>query len=258
MALLNVRSVARTRSTRSAAAAVAATLVLAACVPQRPEERLVEPGLRLDTAHLTEGTTRWRVTVVQDTVKRDMGVMTSSTSFVDYDGLPAVLLVRTSPTERGVIVDSVLSLRHTLAPVWQHSHQPTRTMLLDFANSGVTGEWAPADSAMRKVHHPTGRPVFDATSQGLLVTSLPLADGYRTLLPIYSFELAGMEIDTLQVLGTEQVSAPDGSMRDAWKIGFYDPFVTATIWVDQQARRILREDIVSRRTGATFREVPLS
>lgn len=233
--------------------------VLAGCIgsarsAQKLDERAIAPEQALETTHITEGVTRWRLTVHKDTATRELGVMTSTTHYADYMGRPAILFVRTTPTPQGDIVDSVLMFRRTLAPVWEHSHQPSKTMLLDFSDSAVTGEWAPADSAMRSVRHPIPRPVFNATAQELLVGSLPLADGYRTLLPIYSFELGGMELDTLSVVGTGRVKLRDGGERDAWKIAFADPFITATFWVDRETRRVLLQDVVSRRTGLIFRQ----
>lgn len=252
------RHTTRLSTALSVTVVLASSLALAKCAAQSVNERVVASELKLNTAKVTEGTTRWRVTVSRDTMTRDLGVMTSSTSFVEHEGIPAVLLVRTFPTPQGEIVDSAMALRHTLAPVWQHSHQPTKTMLLTFSDSGVSGEWARTDSGMRAVHHPTERAVFDATGQDLLISSLPLAEGYRALIPMYTFELGGMELDTLHVVGTDRVSAPDGTMREAWKVSFGDPFITSTIWVDRESSRILREDVVSRRNGMLFREVPIS
>jgi hypothetical protein len=260
MLLIDRPRTARTSSwsTRPVAVIVASSLLLAACAVQRPQERVVASDLELNTTHLTEGTTRSRVIFLQGSEIREIGVVTTTIRFMEHEGSPAVLLVRSFPTPSGEILDSALALRHTLAPVWQHSHQPTKTMLLAFSDSGVTGEWAPTDSAMRTLHHPTPRPVYDATDQEMLIASLPLADGYRALIPIYTFELGGMELDTLHVIGTERMTVPGGALRDAWKVGFGDPFITATFWVDRETRRILREDVVSRRTGATFRQIPLS
>ncbi|HEY9425601.1 MAG TPA: hypothetical protein VIR34_00495 [Gemmatimonadaceae bacterium] len=248
---------ARLRSMLSLATAVAASAVLASCTVQRLDERAIAPELALNTAHITEGTTRWRMTIQKDTATRELGVMTSSTQYADYMGRPAILFVRAVPTPKGDVVDSVLVLRHTLAPVWEHSHQPTKTMLLSFTDSAVIGEWAPADSTMRSVHHPVPRPVFNATAQGLLIGSLPLAEGYRTLIPIYSFELGGMELDTLSVVGTARVKMRSGGERDVWKLAFADPFITATFWVDRETRRVLLQDIVSRKTGVIFRQEPV-
>lgn len=246
------------RSMLSLATATVGCALLAACTIQRSSEHVVAPELSLNTGHIAPQTTRWRLTVQKDTVTRDMGVMTSTTRFAEYQGRPAILLVRTVPTPKGNVVDSVLMLRHTLAPVWEHSHQPSKTMLLAFSDSAVTGEWTPADSAMRSVHHPLPRPVFNAAAQELLISSLPLAAGYQTLIPIYSFELGGMELDTLSVVGTGRVQLRAGGERDAWKLAFGDPFVTATYWVDRETREILRQEIVSRKSRVTFRQEPVS
>jgi hypothetical protein len=221
-------------------------------------ERAVVPALALNTSHLAEGTTRWRLTVTRDTARRDYGVMTVETRFVEHAGAPAVLTVRTVQTPRGAIVDSALALRRTLAPVWQRSHQPTKTMRLDFAASAVTGTVTPKDSATRAVNHPTGVPVFDATDLGAVIASLPYAEGYATTLPFYTFELGGMETDSVRVLGAERAATPGGAPREAWKVAFSDPFITATFWVDRETRRILRQDTVQRRTGILFRMEPIA
>jgi hypothetical protein len=241
----------------SLAAALAGCVLLAGCSRPRLAERAIAPELALETAHITEGITRWRLTIQKDTATRELGVMTSTTHYADYMGQPAILFVRTVPSPKGDIVDSVLMFRHTLAPVWEHSHQPAKTMLLSFSDSAVTGEWAPVDSAMRSVNHPIPRAVFNATAQDLLIGSLPLADGYRTLIPIYSFELGGMELDTLSVVGIGRVKLREGGERDAWKVAFADPFITATFWVDRETRRVLLQDIVSRKTGMIFRQEPV-
>lgn len=239
------------------AGALATPLLFAACAAQQPAARVIDPSLHL-TPHLSEGTSRWRVTASRDTAVRELGVMTSTISFVGHEGVPAVLLVSTFPTPRGNIVDSALVLRETLAPVWQRSHQPTKMMRLAFSDSGVTGEWAPTDSSPRAVNHRTTRPVFDATAISLVLAALPYEDGYEAILPMYTFELGGMELDTVRVQGRAQAKAPDGSMRDAWELRYGDPFITSTIWIDRATRRILRRDIVSRKTGVVFRQVPLS
>ena len=222
-------------------------------------ERAVVPSLALDVGHLTEGTTRWSVIMSRDTLTLDLGVMTVATRFVDHGGLPAVLTVRTFPTPRGPIVDSALVLRHTLAPVWQRSHQPTKTMRLDFAPSGVTGTWAPTDSAERTVSHPTAVPVFDATDLEAVIASLPYTEGYSATLPFYTFELGGLETDTVRVVGVEHAAAPGGEARAAWKVAVADPFVTATFWVDRETRRVLRRETMPRRApGVVLLAVPLA
>lgn len=245
------------RSALRLAAAASVCALLAACTVQRIDERAIAPELALSTAHITEGTTRWRLTISKDSTTRELGVMTSATRYADYMGRPAILYVRTVPTPKGDITDSVLMFRRTLAPVWERSHQPTKVMSLLFSDSAVTGEWAPVDSTLRSVHHPIPRPVFDATAQSLLLGSLPLAEGYRTLIPIYSFERGGMELDTLRVVGSGRVKTRTGGERHAWKVAFADPFITSTIWVDRQTKRVLLQDMVIRKTGMILREEPV-
>jgi hypothetical protein len=53
---------------------------------------------------------------------------------------------RTLMTPRGPLLDSALADRATLAPIWQHSHQPPTTQMLDFGATTVTGWLTPKDS----------------------------------------------------------------------------------------------------------------
>ncbi|MEP6733093.1 MAG: hypothetical protein ABJE10_20795, partial [bacterium] len=189
---------------------------------------------------------------------RELGSIRESTVLTSHDGKPALLSVRTVTTQRGAVLDSALAYHRTLAPIWQHSHQPTKTMLLEFSASGVTGSFTPKDSATRAVHHPLGERVFDTTDLDEVISSLPFANAYSVVLPFYTFEEGAVERDSIRVVGVEKIAAPDKQMRSAWKVSFVDPVITSTYWIDQQTRKVLRQDIVQRRSGIRFRIVPLT
>lgn len=218
----------------------------------------VVPSLTLHTQHLGESAVAWRFMVVTDTSERDVATMKVTTTLIEHAGKPALLSVRSFATPRGQILDSALAYRATLAPIWQHSHQPTKTMLLDFSASGVTGVVTPKDSAAQAVSHQLGERVFDTTDLDEVMSSLPYASGYSVVLPFYTFEKGVIERDTISVVGVEQIAAPGGAMRTAWKVSFNDPIITSTYWIDQETRKVLRQDVVQRRSGIRFRSVPLS
>jgi hypothetical protein len=234
--------------------AAALTVSLAAGAPAQS----VVSSLTLQTKHLGESEVAWRFLIVTDTGERQFGSSHVTTTITEHEGKPALLSVRTFTTARGEIVDSALAYHATLAPIWQHSHQPTKTMLLDFSATGVTGVVTPKDSATRVVNHALGRRAFDTTDLDEVISSLPYTEGYAEVLPFYTYEQAGIERDSIKVLGVEPIAAPGGAIRSAWKVSFVDPFITATYWIDRGTRKILREDITQRRSGTRFRGVPLS
>jgi hypothetical protein len=217
----------------------------------------VVPSLALKTQHLGNSHIAWRFLIVTDTSEQRYGTMDVTTVVAEHQGKPALLSVRTFAVPGGQIIDSALAYRATLAPIWQHSHQPTKTMLLDFSATGVTGVVTPKDSATRVVKHPLGARVFDTTDLDEVMSSLPYAEKYTAVLPFYVFEHATIERDSIKVLGIEPAAAPGGAMRSAWKVSFIDPFITATFWIDRETRKTLRQDTTRRRDGARFRSVPL-
>lgn len=185
--------------------------------------------------------------------EREFALVTLDTRAIEHEGQPALLGVRSFVSPRGTIMDSALVYRSTLAPIFQYSHQPSKTMRLRFDADGVTGTFTPRDSATREVRHPLSGPVFDATDLEAVITSLPYASGYHVVLPFYSFEQATVEQDTVRLVGVESVRGRGGVTMSAWKVSFGDPFIAATFWIDRNTRRILREDIVQRRSGTRFR-----
>ena len=227
-------------------------------LPQRGTAQSVVPSLTLDTKHLNESATAWRFLIVTDTSEREVAKMKVTTKLTQHAGKPAVLTVHTFGTPRGEILDSALAYQATLAPIWQHSHQPTKTQMLDFDANGVTGVVTPKDSAARPVSHPLGERAFDTTNLNELIASLPYTKGYSVVLPFYTFEQGIIERDTVAVSGIERIAAPGGAMRAAWKVSFSDPIITSTFWIDQETRKILRQDVTQRRSGVRFRSVPVS
>jgi hypothetical protein len=226
--------------------------------PYLASAQSVVPSLTLHTQHLDQSSVAWRFLVVTDTSERELATMQVTTKLIEHAGKPAMLSVHTFMSPGGQIIDSALAYRATLAPIWQHSHQPTKTMSLDFDATGVTGLLTPRDSTPRAVKQALGGRAFDTTDLDEVVSSLPFAAGYSVVLPFYIFEHGVIEQDTVSVTGVEKLAAPGGALRAAWKVAFSDPVMNATYWIDLETRKVLRRDITQRRTGVRFRSVPLS
>jgi hypothetical protein len=138
------------------------------------------------------------------------------------DGL---LLVTTGQVRAKPFVDSSLVKRHGLAPVWEVSQF-----------DGKVKRWTYKGD------------VFNFQELDDLLRSLPLREGYERILPLFSEGDDSLEMDTVRVVSRD----PTGR----WTLRFADPAIVATYEIDEQTRRIVRHEHVSRRSGATLRFVP--
>lgn len=186
------------------------------------------------------GTVRCRVTAHMpgDSAEREVGTRTLEAHLVSVDGHRAVQRVITFSTARGTVIDSTLTFVDGLVPISESSHQPTKLMRLAFDGAHVTGSVEPRDSAAHAIDQTLGTPVFNSTDVDLIASSLPLADGFRTVIPTYVYETGGLEQDTITVTGSVMVDGPAGPRR-AWVTHVDGGMAHITYWVDQKTRDVL-------------------
>jgi hypothetical protein len=215
--------------------------------PRIIETRLVVPDAPSDVA-------RFHITATRpgDTSRFEVGTRTVERHDATTKGMHVIHRVLTFTSSRGSVIDSTVCLAESLAPVMERSHQPTKTMSLDFAGARVTGLITPKDSAAHPVDMDTTVPVFNSTDADLVVASLPLAEGYRAILPFYTYELGGLERDTVTVLRIEKIPTPDGE-RSAWVTRVADPFLHITYWIDTSSRDVLQAEFQRRKDGSVMR-----
>lgn len=214
--------------------------------------RIIETQLAVPVA--PSGVARFHMTATRpgDTTRFEVGTRTVERHDAMMKGMRTIQRVLTFTSPRGSVVDSTVCLAESLAPVMERSHQPTKTMSLDFAGARVTGLVAPNDSAAHAVDMDTTVPVFNSTDADLVVASLPLAEGYHAVLPFYTYELGGLERDTVTVLRIEKIPTPDGE-RTAWVAQLADPFVHITYWIDTRSRDVLQAEFQRRKDGSVMR-----
>lgn len=215
--------------------------------PHIIETRLVVPSASATVI-------RYRMTATRpgDTARVEVGTRTVERHDVIVGGSRLIHRIVSFVSPRGSVVDSTVCHGESLAPVSERSHQPAKTMTLDFAGARVTGMVAPKDSAPHPVDMDTMVPVFNSTDADLVVASLPLADGYRAILPFYTYELGGLERDTVTVLRSETFAAPGGE-RKVWVTQLSDPFLRLTYWIDAGTREIVQAEFVRRSDGMVMR-----
>lgn len=188
-----------------------------------------------------------------DTLERELGTQTREVRLVTVNGRSAIRRVMTFATSRGTIVDSTLTFVDGLVPISEISHQPTKVMRLDFDGAHVTGTITPTDSAAHTVDQ-TQAPVFNSTDIDLVVSSLPLADGYRAVLPFYVYEHGGLEQDTVAVSGSEVIQGPAGPRR-AWITHVSMPGTDLVYWIDTESRDVLQAEYHMKANGMVLRMI---
>jgi len=214
--------------------------------------RIIETQLVVPVA--PSGVARFHMTATRpgDTTRFEVGTRTVERHDATMKGMRMIHRVLTFTSPRGSVIDSTVCLAESLAPVMERSHQPTKTMSLDFAGARVTGLITPKDSAAHQVDMDTTVPVFNSTDTDLVIASLPLAEGYHAILPFYTYELGGLERDTVTVLRIEKIPTPDGE-RSAWVTQVADPFVHITYWIDTSSRDVLQAEFQRRKDGSVMR-----
>jgi len=235
---------------QASAAAGASVGARAAALSAAP--RIIETRLAVPVA--PAGVARFHMTATRpgDTTRFEVGTRTVERHDAMMKGMRVIHRVLTFTSPRGSVIDSTVCLAESLAPVMERSHQPTKTMSLDFAGARVTGLITPKDSAAHQVDMDTTVPVFNSTDTDLVIASLPLAEGYHAILPFYTYELGGLERDTVTVLRIEKIPTPDGE-RSAWVTQVADPFVHITYWIDTSSRDVLQAEFQRRKDGSVMR-----
>jgi hypothetical protein len=150
------------------------------------------------------------------------------------------------PGGGGIIVDTAVAELQSARAVGHRSHQPTRTMLFDFAANEATGTVTVTPSSrdsMPRVEHvrqDLGGPIFDSNIIEMVVAALPLASQFTTELPFFIYERGGRVPMRVAVQERGTVQFPLLGARDAWIVSVAVPGAPATVWVDARTRNVLR------------------
>jgi hypothetical protein len=227
---------------------------------QTPRLPMLVPGAsELNQQPPVEGSTRFVVyqrAASGDTAERRIGLWTVDWRVGIDRGQATIYQVNTFVSMSGqAIVDSVVTRQRGLVPVSEISHQPTKTIRLQFQGTRVRAEVTPADSTMRRVERELPDAPFNSSDLLLLVTSVPLRTGYAATVPSYTEEFGGSELDTLRVERRETIVTPTGQ-RSAWVVTYAEGTNSSRFWLDEKDRRVLRYETFGRK-GGSHRMVPV-
>ena len=218
--------------------AVLLLLVMASAVSAQ-EPRVIRPGdPAIDVTRLKPG--RWTMEMTMFRGQNDAGQAVGRSEMeltqLQRDSKPALLLVQTTTSPRGTMVDSVAVWRDGLRPITHRSRGP-RTLEIDFHAKSATGKIGPVDSAQSFTRELPELP-FDAGAMDLVFQTLSLEAGYQAKLPMYIHELGGLVWHDLTVTGETEVEQ-NGTRIPAWKLKVATPTFTAAYTLAKQTGVVL-------------------
>jgi hypothetical protein len=153
-------------------------------------------------------------------------------------GVRQLEVVQWFPGGGGTIVDTAIAGLPGLHAAAHRSHQPSKTMRFEFADStaiGVVTSLAPAPDTGRRtenVRQQLGGPIYDSNIIELVIAALPLREGFTAELPFFIYERGGRV--PMQVAVRARATSDFGASgsREAWVVSVGVPGAPATVWVD--------------------------
>lgn len=132
------------------------------------------------------------------------------------------------------ILDSGLVDLNTFKPVYHHSHQTTKTMLLQFGDQQVGGTVQTTERTDTISMH-FDYPLFDSYYETLIARTIELRDGFLFKYPDFIYEEGGLVWQSGKV---ERSTASSG--KEIWIISYVDSKSgrRTTYWIDNKRNLI--------------------
>lgn len=186
---------------------------------------------------------------LKDTVKFEMGEVSTQVS-TDAKNITVVTTVKMKNSKTPWI-DTTIANISTLAPVRHASYNMQRDMVLDFGKI-VTGFY---NDKLKQQHtvisDTTATGYFDSNIYPVLITWLPLKEGYKQDISIYDYNPSGktgiIKASIKQVTSGTYESMISGSM-DVWVVTVVDEIGNdkngfMTYYIDKKDRRLWKQEI---------------
>lgn len=157
--------------------------------------------------------------------------------------LAGAVIVRGEQTRgrRGDVVDadSFTLLRSSLAPVQQRSTRGTRGQTLRFDGRRVRGSRTTGGAAT-PIEIDLAAPAFYGNSVDLVLSALPLREGYSARFPVLSVESGDVVEVQARVAGAEAVRTADGGACRTWRVEVAGGNTNGTYWIERSGRGLVR------------------
>jgi hypothetical protein len=221
--------------------------------PTEGQDQLVLPGdATLDTRHFVD---RARTLQFQglspggDSVTMRIALERSERAIAGPGGADLLIAYRYAPpTSTG---DSLIVSRASLAPRRETLSVSKRTIDLEYSAMSVdiVTRWDSGGT----IHHvrPLTTPAFAFNEREQVIRSLPLAPGYRAILPLFSEIDEQVEMDSVAVVGRGETTVG----ASVWRVRFADPALVVTYDIDVTTRQAVAESFFQRQGGRAMRYV---
>jgi hypothetical protein len=197
-------------------------------------------GRVISAARVSLGHFVRNLSVMRDGQEQRIGTITEDVSVQGAGASATVIRAQEIVLGPRTIIDTAVSNRATLAPLWHNSKQPTASMLLRFDGRHITGSHTTDNAAPEVVDHTVSVPTFDSNNMELVMGALPLAKGYAARLPFYIYEAKGIEWLDLTVTGDTSI---DDVAAWAMDVQFYGGH--GTWWFAKDSRRMLKSEMTT-------------
>ena len=198
----------------------------------RPDGPILRPGAAaLVTDWLADDEAIYTIRVVEP-MQMDAGTMTARRT-VSRDEVTVEQTVSV-PMQNMEVTSVSRAEAGTLAPLAFESDGGPETTRLAFTPQGVAGMKMPASGEGERLGVVFEAPVFDGSMAAEIAQSLPLEEGYTTVVEAYDTQ-QGVYAITYRVTGQEEI---DGG--STWVVEAVSPSGPTTYYVDPDTRRLLR------------------
>ena len=181
------------------------------------------------------GTTIKQLAMEDSAGKQVVGRLIQQLGTATIGGKTGLLSVQTFELGGKQTIDSSFADLKTLAPILHRSHNESRAMSLDFDLAHVTGAVKPASGDAKPIDQTTAVRTFDSNIADVVYAALPLADGYSTTIPTYSYEEGGLVWNEINV-----TAAPALDGVPVWLVRAHSAKRDVEYWITRQSRAVVK------------------
>lgn len=196
------------------------------------EGAAVRSSVRPSGDRLTTGAWTYRMRSGAEGMERDLGTYRVSVRRAfGPSGSTWRIVQRTDLTGApSAIVDSAWLEPESLRPLRQSSSSPRGDLELRFRDGSVRGERTAPDGTVEEISEELAPGTYAASVEAVLMQALPLRQGSRIELPLYS-DTRGAVPWEVEVTGSETVVLESGTSLDTWVVSVRVGSLEAIRWV---------------------------
>ncbi len=173
---------------------------------------------RIETSRLHPFAIERHLTITRGDSSLPFGQQAESLTDATLDGRAVLLGVVTFTTPRATTVDSSWLDATTLAPIRMRSANAERVVDLEFTGQGVRTETTPGGGEASRLDQQLGVRPFEWNMFGLALSAMPLAPGFKAVMPVYSDRFARVVWYQVEVVQETSLVRQSGYHSPMWEV----------------------------------------